>query len=79
MNLFVNALSIIIVGVLAVSLVYTMVVARKQKAVEGEIDTHIAKPVQKHIYLSNPIFLSYGIFFVLVLFIILFFAITFLR
>jgi hypothetical protein len=79
MNLFVNALSIVIVGVLAVSLVYTLVVARKQKAAEGDIDTNIPKPVQKHIYLSNPIFLSYGIFFTLVLFIILFCAITFLR
>ncbi|WHY02218.1 hypothetical protein [Neobacillus sp. DY30] len=79
MNLFVNALSIVIVGVLAVSLVYTLIVARKQKAAEGHIDTNIPKPVQKHIYLSNPIFLSYGIFFVLVLFIILFCAITFTR
>jgi hypothetical protein len=78
MNLFVNALSIVIVGVLAVSLVYTLVVARKQKAVEGEMDSTIPKPVQKHIYSSNPIFLSYGIFFALVLFIILFCAITFL-
>lgn len=78
MNLFVNALSIVIVGVLAVSLVYTLVVARRQKAVEGEIDSTIPKPVQKHIYTSNPIFLSYGIFFALVLFIILFCAITFL-
>jgi hypothetical protein len=78
MNLFVNALSIVIVGVLAVSLVYTLVVARKQKAVEGEMDSTIPKPVQKHIYSSNPIFLSYGIFFALVLFIILFCANTFL-
>jgi hypothetical protein len=79
MNLFVNALSIVIVGILAVSLVYTLSVARQQKAVEGEIDTKIPKPVQKHVYLSNPIFLSYGIFFALLLFIILFVAITFLR
>jgi hypothetical protein len=78
MNLFVNALSIVIVGILAVSLVYTLFVARQQKAVEGDIDTKIAKPIQKHVYLSNPIFLSYVIFFVLVLFIILFVAITFL-
>jgi hypothetical protein len=77
MNLFVNVLSIVIVGILAVSLIYTLSVARKQKVVEGEIDTKIGKPVQKHIYLSNPIFWSYGIFFVLVLFIILFVAINF--
>lgn len=77
MNLFVNALSIVIVGVLAVSLVYTLVIARKQKTAEGDIDSTIPKPVQKHIYLSNPIFVSYGIFFALVLFIILFCVISF--
>lgn len=79
MDLFVNAIWIVIVGILAVSLVFTLFAARQQKAVEGEIDTKIGKPVQKHIYLSNPIFLSYVIFFVLVLFIILFVAITFFR
>lgn len=79
MNLFVNALSIAIVGILAVSLIYTLSVARQKKAVEGEIDTSIAKPIQRHIYLSNPIFWAYGIFFTLVLFIILFVTITFFR
>lgn len=79
MNLFVNALSLVIVGILAVSLVFTLFAARQQKAVEGEIDTKIPKPVQKHVYLGNPIFLSYVIFFVLVLFIILFVANTFLK
>ncbi len=79
MTLFVNALSIVIVGILAVALIYTWSVGRQQKAVEGEMDTKIPKPVQKHVYLSNPIFLSYGIFFALVLFIVLFIAITFLQ
>jgi hypothetical protein len=79
MNLFVNALSIVIVGILAVSLIYTLSVARQKKAVEGDMDTKIAEPVQRHIYLSNPIFWAYGIFFTLVLFIILFVAITFFR
>nr|WP_263328192.1 hypothetical protein [Neobacillus sp. Marseille-Q6967] len=78
MNLFVNALSIVIIGILAVSLLYTMYIAREKKVVEGELDTKIEKPVQKHIYVKNPIFLSYGIFFALVLFIILFVMITFL-
>ncbi|WP_342430429.1 hypothetical protein [Neobacillus sp. FSL H8-0543] len=76
MNL-VNVLSIVIVAVLAVSLIYTMGVARQQKAVEGQNDTKIGIPVQKHIYMKNPIFLAYGIFFTLVLFIILFVAISF--
>lgn len=77
MNLFVNALSIVIFGILAVSLISTWSLARKQKAVEGEIDTQIPKPVQEHVYMRNPIFLAYIIFFALVLFIILFVAITF--
>jgi hypothetical protein len=79
MNLFVNALSIVIVGILAVSLIYTWSVGRQQKVVEGEIDPEIPKPVQKHVYLGNPIFLAWGIFFALLLFIILFIAITFLK
>lgn len=78
MNLFVNILAIAIFGILAVSLVYTLSVARQQKTVEGELDTKIAKPVQGNVYVRNPIFLAYGIFFALLLFIILFVAITFL-
>jgi len=77
MNLFVNVLSIVIFGILAVSLIFTWSVARQQKAVEGDIDTKIAKPIQEHVYMRNPVFWAYGIFFVLLLFIILFVAITF--
>lgn len=77
MNMFVNVLSIVIFGILAVSLIYTLTVARQQKTVEGDIDTQIAKHVQQHVYIRNPIFLAYIIFFALVLFIILFVAITF--
>jgi hypothetical protein len=79
MNLFVNILSIAIFGILAVSLIITWVVGRQQKVVEGDFDTKIAKTVQKNVYTRNPIFLSYGIFFALLLFIILFVAITFLK
>lgn len=77
MNLLVNVLSIVIFGILAVSLIYTWSIARKQKTVEGETDTQIPKPVQEHVYMRNPIFLAYIIFFALVLFIILFVSITF--
>jgi hypothetical protein len=79
MNLFVNILSIAIVGILAVSLIITWSVGRQQKVVEGEFDSKIAKPVQKNVYTRNPIFLSYVIFFALLLFIVLFVAITFLK
>lgn len=77
MNLLVNILSIVIIGILAISLIFTWSAARQHKVVEGELDTKIAKPVQEHVYMRNPIFLSYIIFFALVLFIILFVAITF--
>jgi len=77
MNLFVNILAIAIFGILAISLLYTVSVARQQKTVEGEVDTKIPKPVQGNVYVRNPIFLAYGIFFALLLFIILFVAVTF--
>ncbi|MEH7097604.1 hypothetical protein [Neobacillus vireti] len=77
MNLFENILSIVIIGVLAFSLIHTFSVARQHKAVEGNLDTKISEHVQKSPYTKNPIFLAYGIFFALALFIILFFAITF--
>ncbi|WP_160720300.1 hypothetical protein [Bacillus sp. USDA818B3_A] len=77
MNLFVNILSIVIIAVLAFSLLYTFSVARQHKAVEGNLDAKISKHVQKNVYSKNPIFLAYGIFFALLLFIILFFAINF--
>jgi hypothetical protein len=79
MNLFVNILAIAIVGILAVSLIITWSVGRQQKVVEGDFDSKLAKPIQKNVYTRNPIFLSYGIFFALLLFIILFVAITFLK
>jgi len=79
MNLFVNILSIAIFAILAVSLIITWTVGRQQKVVEGDFDTKIAKPVQKNVYTRNPVFLSYGIFFALLLFIVLFVAITFLK
>ena len=79
MNLFVNILSIVIFGILAVSLIITWTIGRRQKAVDGDFDTNIADPIKKNVYTRNPIFLSYGIFFALLLFIILFVAITFLK
>jgi hypothetical protein len=79
MNLFVDILAIVIIGVLAFSLLYSFSVARQHKAAEGNLghDQQISKPIQKNIYTRNPIFIAYGIFFALLLFIVLFFAITF--
>jgi hypothetical protein len=77
--MFINVISILIFGILAFSLIATWYVARQQKVIEGDIDTKLAKPIQEHVYIKNPIFFSYGIFFALLLFIVLFIAITFYR
>jgi hypothetical protein len=75
--MFINVLSILIVGILAVSLISTWYLARQQKVMDGDIDTKLAKPIQEHVYLKNPVFFSYGLFFALLLFIVLFIAINF--
>ncbi|GHI01411.1 hypothetical protein [Neobacillus kokaensis] len=77
MNLFEMTIAILIVAILAFSLFYTLVVGRRQKAIDGEFDSQIADHVQKNVYAKNPVFLAYGIFFALLLFIIFFIAITF--
>jgi hypothetical protein len=77
MNMLINIVSILIFAILAFSLISTWYLARQQKTVNGEFDTKLAKPIQEHVYLKNPIFFSYGLFFALVLFIILFVAINF--
>ncbi|WP_042455974.1 hypothetical protein [Neobacillus dielmonensis] len=85
MNTFEMTIGILIAGILAISLVYTMVSTRQHRTAEGnmdsKMDTHldaqIAKPIQKHAYIKNPILISYGIFFALLLFIIFFIATAF--
>jgi hypothetical protein len=77
MNLFVTIASIVIIGILAISLIVTWSIARQQKAVEGNFDPKIGKPIQKNVYSRNPVFLAYIIFFALLLAIILFVSITF--
>jgi hypothetical protein len=77
MNLFEITLAILIAAVLAVSLIYTLALGRQKSMAEGEIDKQIDKPIQQNVYVKNPIFLSYGIFFALCLFIILFIAMEF--
>lgn len=68
-------LSLIVFGILAVSLIITWRLGRQQKAAEGDFDTKIAQHVQEHVYLKNPIFFSYGIFFVILLLIIVIVAV----
>ncbi|WP_251553844.1 hypothetical protein [Neobacillus muris] len=77
MNLFELTIAIVIAGLLAISLVYSFLSGRQQRTADGNMDSQIAKPIQKHAYISNPIFVSYGIFFALLLFIIFFIATAF--
>jgi steroid 5-alpha reductase family enzyme len=67
---------LVVAAILLYSLIYTWLLAKRQKDVDV-IDTPIPKAVQAHSYLSNPIFLTYGIFFALLLLIIVFVSIYF--
>ncbi|WP_147531777.1 hypothetical protein [Bacillus marasmi] len=69
-----NMLLGVAMAILAVSLIYTFMLGRQQKALKSEMDSKIPHPVQDHIYMRNPVFLTYAIFFALVLLIIVFFA-----
>jgi hypothetical protein len=51
-------------------------VAKERKAVKGDIDAELPDNVQKHAYIRNPIFLTYVIFFGIVLVMIIYFALT---
>jgi hypothetical protein len=75
MSMFTTVLLFIAMGILAVSLFYTWTLAKGQKA-RGNIDSKIPTAVQDHAYIRNPVFLTYGIFFALVILVIIFFAQT---
>ena len=77
MSLFETIISVVIIGILVISLLVTWSVGRTQKAAEGPHDTNIGEPIKKNIYSRNPVFLAYIIFFALLLAIILFVKITF--
>lgn len=76
MSSFTTILLGLAMGILALSLIYTLMIAKGQRVLKSELDTKIPNPVQNHPYLRNPIFLTYAIFFVLVILIVLFFAQT---
>lgn len=66
-------LMIVVAGIVAYSLYYTLVIVRSQK-VAKEFDAPIAEKVQEHPYLRNPIFIAYIVFAVIVVGIIIYFA-----
>ncbi|AGK52890.1 hypothetical protein [Bacillus sp. 1NLA3E] len=63
-------------AILALSFIYTLILAKGQKVLKSELDTKIPHQVQNHAYFRNPIFLTYAIFFVLIILIVIFFAQT---
>ena len=69
-------LLVIAMGILALSLVYTWMLAKGQRATKGQVDTKIPSAVQEHPYLRNPVFLAYIFFFLLVITLIIFVAQT---
>ncbi len=74
MSFFTTTLLGIAMGILAIALIYTLIVARDRKVLNSELDSQIPQPVQEHAYIRNPIFLTYAIFFTLVILIIVFFS-----
>lgn len=77
MNLstFIWILMILVIGIVLVSLVYTLTIGKTQKALKGEYDTQIDEKVQNHPYLRNPVFLAFVLFFILVLGYILYWSV----
>jgi hypothetical protein len=75
MSSFIMVLMLISAGVLVLSFLYTLKVARQQKALKNELDTDLPDKVQEHPYTKNPIFLTYLIAAVLVILFIIYKAV----
>ncbi|UII57224.1 hypothetical protein LS684_07215 [Cytobacillus spongiae] len=76
MSIYMTMILIVTTGILVFSLVYTLRITKQQKVVKSNLDTKIDKRVEEHPYTRNPVFLTYGIFFVLLLLIITFIALS---
>lgn len=75
MSSFIMVLMFISAGVLVLSFLYTLKVARQQKALKNELDTDLPDKVQEHPYTKNPIFLTSLIAAVLVILFIIYKAV----
>ncbi|MDE3838342.1 hypothetical protein C0966_02945 [Bacillus methanolicus] len=76
MSLFMTILLVAAIGVLVFAFRYTWSLAKDQKN-KGELDSEIPGPVQRHAYINNPIFLTYLIFFLLLILTIIFSALAY--
>ena len=66
-------LALLALILLGISFVYTWNVGREQRLAKNENDSEIPKRVQERPYLSNPVLLSYLLFAVFLLLIIIFY------
>lgn len=73
MSIYIWMLMIVMAGIVAYSLYYTLVIAKSQKTAK-EFDAPIDEKVQAHPYLRNPIFLSYIVMGVIFVFLVIYFA-----
>ncbi|MBT2687829.1 hypothetical protein J7I93_06530 [Bacillus sp. ISL-47] len=76
MSMYMLIIVFICMGILVYSLVYTLFVAKERKAVRGDIDTELPDKVQKHAYLRNPVMLTYVIFFLILIPMVIYFSLT---
>ncbi|PLR97467.1 hypothetical protein [Bacillus sp. T33-2] len=74
MSQFTWILTVLSVGVMLFSFVYTWNLARGQKKVKENIDSKIPIQVQEHIVRRNPVFLGYIMFVLLAILMICVFA-----
>ena len=73
MSIYIWMLMIVMAGIVAYSLYYTLVIARSQKTAK-EFDAPIHEKVQEHPYLRNPIFIAYIVLAVILVVIIIYYA-----
>jgi hypothetical protein len=64
MSTFIWILMLIVIGIILVSLIYTLRTAKTQKVLKGEYDTQINENVEGHPYVRNPVFLAI-VFFII--------------
>ncbi|PLR75826.1 hypothetical protein CU633_18850 [Bacillus sp. V3-13] len=74
MSLFMTILMTIGIGLIIFAGTYTYSLAKAQKNSKDGLDTPLPRPVQRHVYIRNPIFLSYLIFFGLLILTIVYMA-----
>lgn len=64
---------IVMAGIVAYSLYYTLVIAKSQKTAK-EFDAPVNEKVQEHPYLRNPIFIAYIVMLVVLVGFVIYYA-----